>query len=146
MIATKSGEKVNVLVVEDEAPIREALVEFLRHMDVFNHIIEAADGQEAIRKYRNQEFDMVVTDLVMPKANGIELIKAIKEFHKKNPNRPNCSIVILSGNITDIEVKKAVQLGVKHALTKPCMSDEFIQKIKQVLVQEHPKKIVQQAS
>lgn len=146
MLATKSGEKVSVLVVEDETPIREALVEFLRYMDVFSHIIEAADGTEAIRKFRNQNFDMVVTDLVMPKSNGIELITAIKEHEKKNPNTPPCSIVILSGNLTDNEVKKAIQMGVKHALTKPCMSDEFIHKIQQVLIQEHSSKVVKQAS
>lgn len=146
MLSLKSGQRVNVLVVEDEAPIREALVEFLRYMDVFNHIIEAADGVEAIRKYRNQDFDMVVTDLVMPRSNGIELIKAIKDFEKKNPTSPQCSIVILSGNITDNEVKTAIKLGVKHALTKPCMSEEFINKIKQVLVTEHSNKVVEQAS
>lgn len=145
MLVTKPGEKINILVVEDEAPIREALVEFLKHMEIFNHIIEAGDGIEGIRKFRNQDFDLVVTDLLMPKSNGIELIKAIKDNEKNNPAGTQCSIIILSGHITDNEVKKAIQLGVKHAMTKPCYAEEFIKKIQQVLIQEHTRKIQQSA-
>jgi YesN/AraC family two-component response regulator len=142
MIACKPGKKLNVLVVDDEADIRDTLVSFLEMMEVFTHIIEANDGAEAYRKFQNQDFDVVITDLQMPKAKGIELVKNIKEMEKKkNVERPS-SIIILSGNLTGIEVKKAIQFGVKHVLAKPCKSEDFVNKVEEVLLKERKNKIV----
>ena len=57
-ITVKPGERVSVLIVDDEADIREMLKEFLHSMDCFDFIVEAEDGHRAITKAQNQKFDL----------------------------------------------------------------------------------------
>lgn len=138
-IVPKPGQKLSVLVVDDEADIREALVTFLEMMEVFNFIVEAKDGQDAFLKYQNQSFDLIITDLVMPKASGIDLIKNIKKAEKKKEAKT--LMMILSANLTSEEVKKAIAFGVKHALTKPCTAQDFMDKVTEVMAKQKRDKV-----
>lgn len=138
-IVPKPGQKLSVLVVDDEADIREALVTFLEMMEVFNFIVEAKDGQDAFLKYQNQSFDLIITDLVMPKTSGIDLIKNIKKAEKKKEAKT--LMMILSANLTSEEVKKAIAFGVKHALTKPCTAQDFMDKVTEVMAKQKRDKV-----
>ena len=130
-IVPKQGQRLSVLVVDDEADIREALVTFLEMMECFSFIVEAKDGQDAFLKYQNQSFDLIVTDLIMPKASGIDLIMNIKKVEKTREAKT--PIMILSANLTSEEVQKALAFGVKFALTKPCTAQAFMDKISEIL-------------
>src|SRR3990167_4724055 len=68
--------KGRILVVDDEAVIVRALVKYLEQEGY--DVESAADGSEAIEKCKDKHFDLVLTDLSMPKVNGIELIREIK--------------------------------------------------------------------
>lgn len=129
------GERLSVLVVDDEADIRETLKLFLESLEIFTFIVEAEDGSDAWMKIQNQNFDLVITDLMMPKVRGLELVNNIKglDAKKEASGQKPISIVILSANLTGLEVKKAIAFGVKHALTKPCTSDAFLEKIESIL-------------
>lgn len=142
-ISPKPNVNLNILVVDDEADVRETLVSFLEEMECFNMIIEAADGSEAFRKFQMQSFDIVITDLTMPKLRGLELIRSIQEVQIREKKKVNsdCSICVLSGNLTDIEVKKAIGYGVKHVLAKPCSYEDFVEKVQRILIKEHRSKI-----
>lgn len=133
-IEPRAGEKLSILVVDDEDDIRSTLKMFLEMMEIFNFIVEAVDGSEAIRKCQNQKFDVIVTDLMMPNVKGIELIQNIRTQDKRQKVETPTPIVILSANVTGDEVKKAIKFGVKTVVTKPCTAEEFIQKITDVLV------------
>ncbi len=139
-IALRPNEKLSVLVADDEEDIRETLVAFLEMMDCFTFIIQASDGSEALTKYQNQKFDFVITDLMMPKVRGIELIQSIKRdcTRKRVPFTPT---MILSANITGDEVKKAIGFGVKYAVTKPCTAEQFIEKVSEVIRKEFRDKV-----
>lgn len=144
MFVTKPGKKLSVLVVDDDEPIREILVSFLEYMEIFSYIVEATDGSEAFNKFKNQEFDIVITDVMMPKTDGLKLIKNIKDAEKTSGQNP-CSIVVLSGQLTDKEVATAIGCGVKHVLAKPCKSDTFVKKIKDILAKECKEKVTLKA-
>lgn len=139
-ITLKPNEKLSVLIADDEADIRETLVAFLEMMDCFTFIIQAGDGAEAYTKYQNQHFDFVITDLMMPKVRGIELIQNIKRdcSRKKVPITPT---MILSANVTGEEVKKAIHFGVKYVMTKPCTAEQFIDKVGEVIRKEFRSKV-----
>jgi CheY-like chemotaxis protein len=143
-IVPRANEKLSVLVVDDEADIRETLVAFLEMMDCFTFIIEAGDGAAAFVKYQNQHFDFLITDLMMPKVRGIELVQNIKRDceRKKTPLIPT---MILSANVTGDEVTKAIGIGVKYVMTKPCTADQFIDKVQEVIKKEfrHKVKIIE---
>lgn len=133
-ITLKPGEKLSVLVADDEEDIRETLVAFLEMMDCFSFIVQAADGAEAFLKVQNQNFDFIITDLMMPKVRGIELIQNInREDKRKKKNTP---MMILSANVTGDEVKKAIHFGVKYVMTKPCTAEQFMDKVTEVIRKE----------
>jgi YesN/AraC family two-component response regulator len=141
-IELRPGQKLSVLVVDDEDDIRETLRMFLEMMEVFTFIVEASDGSDALRKTENQKFDLIVTDLMMPKVRGIQFIeKHRREEKKANENGPFTPFVILSANVTGEEVQKAIHFGVKHVITKPCSAEDFVKKIQEVLVKEVRSKI-----
>lgn len=140
-IEPKIGEKISILVVDDEEDIRGTLKMFLEMMEVFDFIVEAQDGSEAIRKCQNQKFDVIITDLMMPNIKGIDFIQNFRAQEKREKIENPTPIVILSANVTGDEVKKAIQLGIKHVVTKPCSAEEFINKITEVLIKHKRNKI-----
>ena len=110
-------------------------------MDIFTFIVEADDGADAFRKFSKQRFDLVITDLMMPKVKGIELIQNIKKFEEKE-DLPPTPIIILSANMTGENVEKAMEMGVKDALTKPCRTDDFTGKIEKILLKYKNDKVI----
>lgn len=128
-----TGSKIHALIIDDDDDIRESLVEILNEMNLFTTVVQASNGLDGIKRLLNQNFDVIITDLVMPKMSGIELIEKIsKDNSKLIPNT-----ILLSGNLTGIEVQRALKLGVKNVVVKPCTEEDFITKVKKVLT-EHP--------
>lgn len=136
----KNNQKLSVIIIDDEEDIRDTLKMFLEMMGVFTFIVEANDGAEAFRKIQNQNFDLVITDLMMPKVKGIELIQNIKA-HEKSEGLAPTPIIILSANITGENVAEAMEMGVKYALTKPCKTEDFTSKVADVLLRHKKEKV-----
>lgn len=136
------NEKLSVLVVDDDDDIREMLRSFLESMEIFTMIVEAKNGQDGYVKCQNQQFDMIITDLLMPKINGIDLINNIKALDT-SPKGHKPSFIILSGNLTSDEVQKAIEMGVKNVIAKPCTDTDFINKVSTALVKEVRKKVME---
>lgn len=134
--ALKQNEKLNVLVVDDEDDIRDTLITFLEMMEIFTSILQSSDGFDASLKIKNQSFDFIITDLMMPKVKGIELVERIKREDKMAKKSPGTPVLILSANLTGEEVQKALQFGVKYVLTKPCTADQFMQKVEEIIKKE----------
>ena len=78
-----------ILIVDDEEHIREILSEFLT--DQGFSVMEATDGEMAMELFSENQYDLVITDIRMPKMNGLELLSAVKAKDKKNP------VVLMTG-------------------------------------------------
>lgn len=126
--------KFSALIVDDEEEIREGLVAFLECMDCWQFIIQASDGHEAYVKSQRQKFDLIVVDLKMPKWNGADFIKHCRqqESAKDNP----APVLFISGNFTPEDIKQAMDLKVKHFLSKPFNAETFLQKVEHILKTE----------
>lgn len=129
----RKNQKLSVLVVDDEEDIRDTLVTFLEMMELFTFIVQSPDGSDASLKLKNQKFDFVITDLMMPKVKGTELIERITREDKINKREFPTPMMILSANVTGQEVKKALANGVKYVLTKPCTAEQFMEKVSEVI-------------
>jgi two-component system chemotaxis response regulator CheY len=131
-------ENFSILVIDDEADVRETLCEFLTLFPKVKTIVQAQDGSDALRKVANQKFHIIVTDLMMPKMKGLEFIEHLRaqerSFKVKEKPTP---IIILSANVTSAEVKKALQNGIKYVMTKPCSAEQFVEKIQDVCKKEY---------
>lgn len=103
-----------IIVVEDEFRIRQGLVNLIRKISSECKIIgEAENGYEGLKLIRDLTPDFVITDIQMPKMNGLEMIEQVIEYGIQ------CRFVILSGYAEFEYAQKGIRLGVEDYLLKP---------------------------
>ena len=73
--------KITILYVEDENSIRDSLVPILKFFS--KELYLGVDGEDGLEKFKEYKPDLVISDIKMPKMNGIDMVKAIKEIDKK---------------------------------------------------------------
>jgi CheY-like chemotaxis protein len=122
-------DKFTALIVEDDKEIRDLVIEVLTDLKVFSSVTPAIDGSEAILKMRNQSFDLIITDLNMPKMNGIDFIKNILADSK----REGTQIIVMSGEVTGPRVGELLRLGLRHIITKPTSVRALVSKVSEAL-------------
>jgi putative nucleotidyltransferase with HDIG domain len=104
-------EPTHILIVDDDQAIREILSEGLS--DSGYECVTACDGVEGLRKLQSNGFHLVVSDIDMPKMDGVSLLQKIKEI------RPDTEIIMLTG-VVDVETAiQSMRLGACDYLTKP---------------------------
>jgi len=104
--------KLNVLIVEDEESIRLVYAEYLR-MEGFE-VEEAKDGEEALAKASSFDYDIMLLDIMLPKVDGLEVLKALKT----NPELSSKPIIILTALGRDSIIKKGFELGADGFIIK----------------------------
>jgi len=125
----------NILIVEDEKLIRKGIVKMIERSEVeYQTLFQANNGIKALEVLKENEIDLVLTDIKMPKMDGVELVSKISDF----PNPPY--IVTISG-FDDFEYAVTMlRNGVKEYLLKPVEREKLIQVLK-VIDQEIKNKI-----
>ncbi|MCP3872303.1 MAG: sigma-54-dependent Fis family transcriptional regulator [Desulfobacteraceae bacterium] len=107
----------NVLLVEDEERMRQVIIMQLSDLDL--HIHEAVDGKQAIDAFENETIHLVITDLKLPKVNGMEVLHAIKE---KDPEIP---VIVITAYGSIENAVKAIQEGAFDYVTKPFKEEKL---------------------
>lgn len=113
-----------ILIVDDEERIREVVKEYCL-MEKYN-VIEASDGLEALKMVKNNDIDLIVLDVMMPKLDGLSAFSKIKEI-KKIPT------IILSARSEEYDKLVGFELGVDDYVTKPFSPKELMARIKVIL-------------
>ncbi|MBW2960503.1 response regulator transcription factor [Mesonia aestuariivivens] len=114
-----------VLVVEDNEMVANA-VAFKLQREGYEVII-ALDGREAQKELAAHQFQLIITDIMLPYMNGIELIEFVKNNYESIP------IIVLSVANQEKMIMNAFQLGVKDFIAKPFNPNELILRVKRVL-------------
>ena len=109
---------IRILVVDDEEPLRRLLKKELVRKGF--HADAAPDGEEALRLLKDNPFDVILLDILMPGMDGITFMKKIK----KDPSSP--AIIVLTGGATIETAVEAMKNGAYDYLTKPYKLDELI--------------------
>ena len=117
--------KFHVLVADDEKNIREGLGQALE-MDGYETYL-AADGEEALRLFAEEEIDLVLTDLRMPRLSGEEVLRRVVSDH------PAVPVIILTGHGTIENAVNAMRDGAYDFLTKPVNLDHLSLLVKRAL-------------
>ncbi|MFA6136824.1 MAG: response regulator [Sulfurimonas sp.] len=107
----EKAKYMTILCVEDEKDLRESIVLFLKKF--FKSVDSAEDGLQGLEKYMSNSYDIVLTDIQMPKMDGLELLKEIKRMH---PDRQG---IILSAFDHNEYLLKAIEVKVDHYIIKP---------------------------
>ena len=117
-----------ILVIDDDAEIRSILRQMLERAGY--EVVDAPDGVEGIRLYRENPADLVITDIIMPKKEGLETIVDLKvEF-------PEVKIVAMSGGGTvgpDSYLQIAEGFGAIRIFTKPFKMEELVAAVHEIL-------------
>lgn len=114
-----------ILVVDDEEVIREFLTEVLGQD---YEVTTACDGDEAIASMRTQQFDLVITDLKMPRVSGEEVVKYART---STPKRP---VIVMSGYASLYASSQSAAHGVCAFLGKPFSMKDLIKAVEEALV------------
>lgn len=115
----KISKYVRVLFVEDDEEMRDAVGEYLQK--IFRHVTTAKDGQEGLKLFQEQRFDIVLTDIQMPYMNGLEMAKEIKTIN------PNQEIIIISAHSEKAYFLDAIRIGINGFIPKPVDSIQMNQ-------------------
>lgn len=109
---------LRVLVVDDSAFMRNMIKNILKETNV-KEILEAADGNEAIKQFKENSPDLVFLDIMMPKKNGVETLKEIMTINK------DATVVMCTSVGQEKVINEAIDAGARDFITKPFRADEI---------------------
>jgi len=109
-------KNITVLFVEDEENIRKALKSAIG--DEFKEFMLARDGSDGLKKFQKYKPDIVVTDILMPIMDGLEMSKEIKAISRDTP------IVVLSAFDEKERLLQAIDIGIDKYLIKPIDAED----------------------
>lgn len=119
-----SSKRITVLVAEDERPLRDFV---RRNLDVRGYnVLAAGNGLEAMAVFNSESVDLVVVDLMMPRMDGLEVIRRIRQVSQ-------VPVVVLSAMDEEADKVRALNLGADDYLTKPFGVDELLARIQAVI-------------
>ncbi len=107
-----------ILIVDDEKSIRRTLGEFLRE-DGYE-VLEAEDAEAALQRLRETECDVVVTDIILPRVTGVELLRRIRDV------APHVQTVMMTGEPTVETASEALRMGATDYLFKPITKEAIV--------------------
>ena len=102
-----------ILLIEDEAAIRRVLLKILTEENDTYEVEEATDGLEGVEKIKDQDYDLVLCDIKMPKMDGVEVLEAVKKI------KPEIPIVMISGHGDLDTAVNTMRLGAFDYISKP---------------------------
>ena len=120
-------KKINILYVEDDKTTQELIQEIL--LSSCNEVYVADDGEEGLALYKEKKPDIVLSDIAMPKMDGLEMSKAIKEIN------PNQAIALFTAFSDSSFLKKASELEISTYILKPLDEEQFFNSLKYMAVE-----------
>ncbi|MDN5304922.1 MAG: two-component system, OmpR family, response regulator ResD [Fusobacteriaceae bacterium] len=118
-----------ILLVEDEKKIRWLVKDYLEENNY--EVDEAENGEVAFDMFYNGKYDLVITDIMMPKMNGIDLVKEIRMFSK-------IPIIMLTAKTTDEDELTGLNYGADDYVKKPFNPDVLLKRVEVLLKRVYP--------
>jgi len=118
-MAERRGQPFKVLIIDDEQWVREIFRDFCGITQAVD-VELAQGGVEALEKAKNNSYDIITLDLIMPEMSGLDVLSEIKRISPKVP------VWIITGNATERLVHEAGVLGACRVMYKPVVLDDFL--------------------
>jgi DNA-binding NtrC family response regulator len=120
-----------ILVVDDEETVCQSIKKILTRKGY--SVDNALNVEEAVKKINDLQFDLVITDLMMPKTSGMELLKIVRDHY------PELEVIMITGYASIESAVNATKLGASHYLPKPFTPDELNEVTEKVLLRHKEK-------
>lgn len=121
-----SGGEIRIIVVDDQAVVRQGFVSLISTVPDMRVIAEGTNGREAVALYREHRPDIVLMDLRMPEMGGVEAIAAIRR------EWPGAKVIVLTTYDGDEDIYRSLQAGAQGYLLKDMFFDELESAIRAV--------------
>jgi DNA-binding response OmpR family regulator len=118
-----AATRPRILLVDDEPRIRQ-LISYPLERDF--EVVQAFDGEEALRQFRDGEFDLVLLDLMLPKKNGLDVCRELRE-------RSTVPIIMLTAKAEESDKVYGLELGADDYITKPFSPLELRSRVRALL-------------
>ena len=115
------------IMVVDDAAFMRMMVNNALAQGGYTDVIEAADGQEAVKTYSEQKPELVLMDITMPEMDGIQALKNIKA------SDAGAQVIMCSAMGQQAMVIEAIQAGAKDFIVKPFQADRVLEAVKKVV-------------
>jgi len=119
---------MNILIAEDEPALRENL-QWMLEMEGYE-VRVACDGLDALERARHTRPDLILSDVMMPRLDGYELLRALRE----DPATATIPVIMLTAKADLQDVRAGMNLGADDYLTKPCRREDMLEAIRARLV------------
>jgi DNA-binding response OmpR family regulator len=116
-----------VLIVDDEEVIRKFLR--INLLKWGYEVKEAMDGLQALKQLGNDNYDLLICDILMPNKNGWEVLKEVRS----NPKTKDIPVIVLTAKNEDSDMFKGYELGANYYMTKPFTKDQLLYGLKLML-------------
>ncbi len=114
----------HILIIDDDTELTDLLIDYLKPEGF--EISCVHDGENGVKKALNQPFDAIILDVMLPKLNGFEVLKAIRE-HLDTP------VLMLTARGDDIDRIVGLEIGADDYLPKPCNPRELVARLRAIL-------------
>jgi len=111
---------MKVLIADDSSFMRTVIKNYLKNFQGLT-IVEAVDGQDALEVYKTEKPDLILLDVIMPKLNGLDVLKKIRETDKST------KVVIITSVGQSSVVEEAMSLGAERYITKPFRYEDLVE-------------------
>lgn len=125
-----------ILIIEDDVIMLAAMKSILTKSGY--NVITAKDGKEAFEKIDTKEYDLVITDLIMPYSNGLEIVGKLRNDNTKQ----HIGIIVVSSVGNKETITESFRMGVDDYLRKPIISSELLSSIKNIVEKSSNQKLV----
>lgn len=126
----RAGVRIQVLVIDDEPSVADALKIILE--DQGFGVVVAATGRDGIEQSRRAAFDLIITDLRLPEADGLDVIAAVRE------GGGNMPVLLITSHVTEEIYAQALARGANGVAAKPFLPAEIIRLITTALAEREP--------
>ncbi len=118
---------MKILLIEDNLLNQKVVMFYLQKLNY--SITATTNGNDAIEIVKNEKFDLILMDIMLPEKNGYEITREIRQFEKENSVNNPVPIIALTANTYDNDRDRCLEAGMDEYLEKPFTSQQLIEMI-----------------
>jgi osomolarity two-component system sensor histidine kinase NIK1 len=122
---------LKILLVEDNPLNQKVIAFFLKNTNYTLYV--ACNGKEAIEKYSQTSFDLIIMDLILPDISGYQVTAVIRRLEKESGKKKSIPIIALTANTLDNDREKCIKSGMNDYMEKPVSSEQLIEMVDKYL-------------
>lgn len=122
---------MKILLVEDNLMNQKVVMFNLKKLNCT--VTPVANGREAFETFKNESFDLILMDIMLPEMNGYEITTEIRKFEKVNNIENPVIIIALTANTYENEKEKCISVGMNEYISKPFSAQQLISTIEKYI-------------